>query len=302
MMGVTRWMFGFAALSAAPLAAFADTLPTPTARVVETGFAKVVLEIDPGAQGAPGGFTVQWIKRTDFLANGSHWYAAPNAVQQEAAFTGSPTLNTWEGQLHSFVLAPNQTVRVEIGDLADETGVSATSTDELDVDKSWVFGVYLNGTALQSRSAIAPPAHGATRGGQNCTFTVGYWRNHPNAWPVGTLALGGRMYSKAQLLSILQQPVQGNGLVSLARQTIATKLNRANGASELDVESALTVSDALIGARVIPPIGAAFADPGLTAPTTQVLDDFNNGIVGPGQCALAVNPATWGRLKAAYHN
>ena len=302
MMGVTRWVLGFAAMAAVPLAAFADTLPTPTARVVETGFAKVVLEIDPGVQGAPGGFTVQWIKQTDFIANGGHWYTAPNALQQQAVFTGSPTLNTWNGQLQTFVLAPNQKARVEIGDLADETGVASTFTDELDVNKSWVFGVFLNGTALQNRSAIAPPAHGATRGGQNCTFTVGYWKNHPNAWPVSSLVLGGRMYTKAQLLAILAQPVQGNGLVSLARQMIATRLNRANGAAELEVESALAMSDGLIGTHAIPPVGGAFLDPGLTSPTTQVLDDFNNGIIGPGQCATATRPSTWGQLKADYRD
>ncbi len=301
MKGVTRWFTGLAALPALPLVAFAaDTLPTPTARVVETGFAKVVLEIDPGAMGAPGGFTVQWLKRTDFLANGQKFYPGPNAIQQEAVFTGTPTLNTWGGALTSFALAPGQKARVEIGDLLDETGLSATWRDELDVDKSWVFGVYLNSTPLQNRSATAPPAHGATRGGQNCTFTVGYWKNHPNVWPTSPMTLGTRSYTKAQLLAILQQPTQGNGLVSLARQAIATKLNAANGAADADVAAALTYADFLIGSKLIPPLGAGTLDPGATSSTTQALDDFNNGVIGPGTCATPVRPTTWGSVKSLY--
>lgn len=301
MKGVTRWFTGLAALPALPLVAFAtDTLPTPTARVVETGFAKVVLEIDPGPQGAPAGFTVQWLKRTDFLANGQKFYPGPNAVQQQAVFTGTPTLNTWGGQLSSFVLAPGQKARVEIGDLVDETGVAATWSDELDVDKSWVFGVYLNATPLQNRSATAPPAHGATRGGQNCTFTIGYWKNHAAVWPTAPLTLGSRSYTKPQLLAILQQPVQGNGLVSLAKQAIATKLNTANGASDGDVAAALTFADFLIGSKLVPPVGSATLDPGVSSSTTQTLDDFNNGVIGPGTCATPVRASTWGSVKSLY--
>src|SRR5688572_23676843 len=60
-----------------------------------------------------------------------------------------------------------------------------------------------------------------------CTLTQGYWKNHPEAWPVASLELGSVTYSKAQLLSIFRTPVSGNGLVSLAHQLIAAKLNVA---------------------------------------------------------------------------
>src|SRR3989344_377587 len=60
---------------------------------------------------------------------------------------------------------------------------------------------------------------------QNCTLTQGYWKNHPDSWPVSSLILGTTVYTKAQLLTIFGQPVAGNGLVSLAHQLIAAKLN-----------------------------------------------------------------------------
>ena len=63
-----------------------------------------------------------------------------------------------------------------------------------------------------------------------CVFSQGFWKNHPEAWPVTELQLGNVTYNQQELLSILRQPVRGNGLVLLAHQLIAAKLNIANGA------------------------------------------------------------------------
>src|SRR5689334_10028024 len=32
---------------------------------------------------------------------------------------------------------------------------------------------------------------GGGGGGEECAFTQGYWKNHPDAWPVSSLTLGG---------------------------------------------------------------------------------------------------------------
>jgi len=45
--------------------------------------------------------------------------------------------------------------------------------------------------------------------------------NHPNQWPVAQLQLGNVSYNQQQLLSILHDPVRGNGLLILAYQEIA---------------------------------------------------------------------------------
>lgn len=37
----------------------------------------------------------------------------------------------------------------------------------------------------------------------SCTYTQGYWKTHPEAWPVDSLFLGNRFYNKNELLSIL---------------------------------------------------------------------------------------------------
>ncbi len=115
----------------------------------------------------------------------------------------------------------------------------------------------------------------------NCTLTQGYWKNHPDAWPVDSLTLGTVTYSKADLLVILTTPVKGNGLVQLAHQLIAAKLNLAAGADDASVEASIDAADDLIGSLVIGEDSLETAD---TSELTGKLDAFNNGDVGPGHC------------------
>ena len=94
-------------------------------------------------------------------------------------------------------------------------------------------------------------------------------------------------YTKTQLLAILGTPVKGNGLISLAHQLIAAKLNVAEGTSvPASVAAAIAAADALIGAKVVPPIGTGFLDPSVTDTLTGILDAYNNGLTpgGPKHC------------------
>jgi len=117
-----------------------------------------------------------------------------------------------------------------------------------------------------------------------CTFSQGYWKNHPAAWPVSTLTLGSVSYTAAQLQSILGTPVGGNGLISLAYQLIAAKLNIANGADGTAVSGTLSSADVMIGGLIVPPVGSGVLAPGSTGALTATLDGYNNGLIGPGSC------------------
>lgn len=113
-------------------------------------------------------------------------------------------------------------------------------------------------------------------------FTQGFWKTHPEAWPVAELKLGSVDYSKEELLSILRRPVRGNGLVALAHQLIAAKLNVAlnEGAgysTPLEVADAITAADALIGTLVIPPKGQGWLPPSATSDLVMRLDEYNEG-------------------------
>ncbi|HVK86756.1 MAG TPA: DUF4215 domain-containing protein [Kofleriaceae bacterium] len=107
----------------------------------------------------------------------------------------------------------------------------------------------------------------------DCTHTQGFWKNHPDVWPVSSLTLGTVTYSKTQLLAIFTTPVQGNGLISLAHQLIAAKLNDASGAI---TPAAIAQADALIGGRVVPPVGAGYLAPSTTSSLVGALDGFNS--------------------------
>jgi hypothetical protein len=65
---------------------------------------------------------------------------------------------------------------------------------------------------------------------KTCPLSQGYWKNHPEDWPVDFLVIGGRVYTKAELLTILLMPTQGNATLILMKQLIAAQLNVSNGA------------------------------------------------------------------------
>lgn len=115
----------------------------------------------------------------------------------------------------------------------------------------------------------------------DCTLTQGYWKNHEEAWPVSSLELGNVTYSKAELLEILRTPVKGNGLISLAHQLIAAKLNVAAGADDAAIAASINAADALIGDLEI---GVDSVPTSETSELVGKLDAFNNGAVGPGHC------------------
>ncbi|MEO6461910.1 MAG: hypothetical protein ABIP29_02450, partial [Candidatus Eisenbacteria bacterium] len=168
----------------------------------------------------------------------------------------------------------------------------------------YVLRVQANGSGPWTPSGFIPNLVVTTAPlAQNCTFTQGYWKNHFDAWPVSSLTLGTITYSAAQLLQILNEPARGNKLLILAHQLIAAKLNLANGADPGSIAATIASADAAIGSKVIPPIGSGTMPSSPATEYANALDDFNNGLVGPGHCGTVPAPAaTWGSVKAQYRN
>jgi hypothetical protein len=104
--------------------------------------------------------------------------------------------------------------------------------------------------------------------------------------------LGNVSYTAAQLGQILNQPVGTNGLISLAHQLIAAKLNIANGADGSSIAPTIANADALIGNLVVPPIGTGYLSPSTVAADVVALTNFNEGITGPGSCEVQVRGGT----------
>ncbi len=304
-----RW-FGIATLVMLGLSALgivrasAQATPDPVGvQLVSAGHAKIRVTVTAGASGAPNGFEVCWMPASLFASYNNTWPVQGTWAPGEGwdDFTGIGTLNTWGQASVSFQLAPYQSLDIEVGDTYDETGVSGTRTSELPDAVSYVLCAYaLPASGGQASALSVTLSQATTAQGSNCTFTVGYWKNHTSAWPVSSLALGTVTYSATDLLSILNQSVGGNGLVSLAHQLIAAKLNIAAGADPTAIASTISSADALIGGLVVPPVGSGFLSPSTTDPLTQALDDYNNGLTGPGHCTTPTRHSTWGGLKSQY--
>jgi hypothetical protein len=127
--------------------------------------------------------------------------------------------------------------------------------------------------------------------GGGCTLTQGYWKNHPADWASVDLSLGGVTYSQAEALALLQTPTSGDASLILSHQLIAAKLNiGVGGASDAAVASAIADADAWLAANAdadgaLPfNVDAASAEGSAAVTLAAILDDYNNGVTGPGHC------------------
>ncbi len=271
----------------------------PSMTLVQSGFFNVILEVRAGASGAPAGFTLQWMTLSDYQVRGG-WPTDPgDPALRFCDFTGDPTLHL-SVETASYRLPSGAGIRTEPGDLFDATGVATNHLDILESGTPYVFRAFVRG----DENGLASDYSGTLRVSTfSAECTQGFWKNHPDVWPptATPMLLGTVSYTAAQLMDIFQTPAQGNGLVSLAHQLIATKLNLANGSDPLPLGSTIADADALIGGQVVPPVGAGSLDPQQTDALTQVLDNFNNGRLGGVlPCPTAVPRTTWGMLKALY--
>lgn len=138
-------------------------------------------------------------------------------------------------------------------------------SSNLPASLSWIVGSL-------SVPGVTPPGTGAG--------TPGYWKNHPDAWPVSSLTLGGTSYTKAQLLAILGQSKSRDLTYQMASQLIAAKLNVANGTDASCISATITAADDWLAAN---PVGSGVT--GNSAawatgnPLKNVLDDYNNGLL-----------------------
>lgn len=300
---------GFAATSFAAiieLDAPATTATSVASTIVEVG-------VTAGPSGAPNGFTVDWMLASVFDQFGG-WPTAPaDPNLHSATFMGTPTLNTVDGT-RTFLLAPLGSATVQLGDLFDETGFLAAATvEEMKSGTEYVFRVRADGdasapaggTGLYGSSPYSPTNRSTTKPHndlEDCVHSQGYWKEHGSRWPVSSLKLGTVIYTKTQLLAIMNQPANGNGLVSLAHQLIAAKLNVLSGAvAPPAITNAIATSDAMIGSRIIPPIGAGYLAPSVTSNLNDVLESFNTDERAHiCQVTTTGKSSSWGALKAMY--
>jgi len=249
--------------------------------------------------GAPAGFSLQWVSAAQLAAgpdgivgtlDDNAWPSSDSLAMCKASFSGNANGS-------SYNLGAGQCSTVNIGDnLFDNPGASSNCASiPLECGTTYSFRSFAHANSKLFRSdftgnLLCATAACPTEGG--CTFTQGYWKTHGpiptgnnvNEWPVTGLTLGSVAYTDLELQSIFDKPAAGNGLISLAHQLIAAKLNLANGADGTSVAGAIAAADALIGSLVVPPVGAGSLPNSATSALNATLASFNEGTIGPGHC------------------
>lgn len=146
-----------------------------------------------------------------------------------------------------------------------------------------IFGDFLVVYAESSDGGPMCPAEGGDGGdgGDDSvegTGTIGYWKNHPGAWPVTSLDLGGVAYTRYEAIGLLGEPVRGDATVALAQQLIAAKLNVELGNEASCIADVIAQADAFLADH---PVGSKpkGADKATAIDLKDTLDAYNNGLL-----------------------
>ena len=171
--------------------------------------------------------------------------------------------------------APNNIYGLQImpatgGNMLDSWGVDLDG-DTNDQDKTNLGDVEVVRTCID-----IPPGGG-------CTLTQGFWKNHnrfrekpsqQEPWPINEDTL---LCGETWLDNLNTPPIGGDAFYILSHQWIAARLNVAAGADPSAVSAELAEAEDLLNDCMSP-------DPAQAIELAGILDDYNNGIIGPGHC------------------
>lgn len=111
------------------------------------------------------------------------------------------------------------------------------------------------------------------------TGTQGYWKNHLDAWPVDSIAIGGLTYTKDAAITEMKKPGRGDKTYDMFDQLVAAKLNVVIGNDDSCIAATITAADTWF---VSNPLGSgvkaksdAWKDVG--SDLHGDLDDYNSG-------------------------
>jgi hypothetical protein len=111
------------------------------------------------------------------------------------------------------------------------------------------------------------------------TGTPGYWKNHPEAWPVQVITLGAVSYTRTQALGMMDTPGKDKSLTMFS-SLISAKLNVLSGNDSSCVASTIEAADAWMTTY---PAGSGVQAASLAwkrgEPLHRLMDNYNNGML-----------------------
>jgi hypothetical protein len=125
-----------------------------------------------------------------------------------------------------------------------------------------------------------------------CTRTPGYWKTHPDDWPVDSIDIGGRTYTKDEAIAILWTPERGDKTRTLFRALLAAKLNALAGTDVSCVSGEMDYADMWLAVYEVGSNVRGDSDAWYSAePLSVRLDDYNNGLVCAPHCDDDTDPS-----------
>ena len=113
------------------------------------------------------------------------------------------------------------------------------------------------------------------------TGTIGYWKNHPDAWPVDEITIGDVTYAKNDAIGIMKTPGKGDKTYDLFTQLVAAKLNVLIGNNSECINDGIDTADGWMS--MYGPVGngiKAKSDAWKEIESIhKLLDDYNNGLL-----------------------
>lgn len=112
------------------------------------------------------------------------------------------------------------------------------------------------------------------------TGTPGYWKNHPEAWPVESITIGGRTYTKAEAIRLIGLPEKGDKTKTVFRHLVCAKLNVVIGNEAGCISADIATADAWMALHPVCSLvtGSSTAWAEISATATR-LDNYNNGLL-----------------------
>ncbi|MBN1138604.1 MAG: hypothetical protein JXM73_18605 [Anaerolineae bacterium] len=112
------------------------------------------------------------------------------------------------------------------------------------------------------------------------TGTPGYWKNHPEAWPVGVITIGGVDYSVDAAIATMNAKSGQDKTYDLFRALVSAKLNVGLGNESSCIVDWISQADAWMGQH---PVGSGVKASSSAwqeiAGAYTTLDEYNNGLL-----------------------
>ncbi|MEW5871912.1 MAG: SdrD B-like domain-containing protein [Chloroflexota bacterium] len=110
------------------------------------------------------------------------------------------------------------------------------------------------------------------------TGTIGYWKNHPESWPVTSITIGSVTYTRDQAIALMKAKGKGDKTYDLFAQLVVAKLNILIGNDSTCISTDIAAADAWLAVH---PVGSnvkasSVAWKQIEAAFTN-LDSYNNG-------------------------